>query len=276
MQDMNIFDLQQFEDSAKENGQRYWEATEFMDMLGYENWVSFRSVIQKSMSNCLSLGIETEDIFIPTTLEDGSKSYKLTRFACFLIAMHADSKKPKVIKAQIVLASIAERLIEEKLSDEGITRIEERVKLTDAEKHLGGVAKSAGIISKQFGIFKDAGFRGMYNMSLQELKSYKGAKDGKTLYDFMGITELAANTFRVTQTAERMKKNNVKGLDQSSTIAKEVGREVRDIMERSSGTAPEDLPLEGNISAVKKQIKSTNRAMKRLDGGSRNKKQQDL
>ncbi len=268
---MNIFDLQQFEDSAKENGQRYWEATEFMDMLGYENWVSFKSVIQKSMSNCLSLGIETEDIFIPTTREDGSKSYKLTRFACFLIAMQADSKKPEVIKAQIALAAIAESLLEEKLSEEGINRIEERVKLTDAEKHLGGAAKSAGIQSGQYGIFKDAGFRGMYNMSLKQLQNYKGAESGKTLYDFMGITELAANTFRVTQTAERMKKNNVTGLNQSSVTAREVGSEVRDIMERSSGASPEDLPLEGNISSVKKQIKSTNRAMKKLDKESRNK-----
>lgn len=109
-------------------------------------------------------------------------------------------------------------------------------------------------------------------MSLKQLQDYKGAESGKTLYDFMGITELAANTFRVTQTAERMKKNNVKGLNQSSMTAKQVGKEVRDIMLRSSGTAPEDLPLEGDISSVKKQIKSTNNKMKKLDGKSSNKK----
>lgn len=263
---MTTFDIDAFEDSARENGQRYWDALQYMDMLGYENWTSFKHVIQKSMSNCLSLGIETDDVFISVTLDDGTKSFKLTRFACFLIAMQADSKKPEVIKAQVSLAALAESLLEEKLSQEGITRIEERWKLTDAEKHLGGAAKSAGIVQGQYGIFKDAGFRGMYNMSLKELQRYKGADSGKTLYDYMGITELAANTFRVTQTAERMKRNNVKGLNQSSTTAVEVGKEVRDIMRRSSGTAPEDLPIEGHISTVRKQIKSTNKEMKKLDG----------
>ncbi|NOS73930.1 MAG: hypothetical protein HOP36_05220 [Methyloglobulus sp.] len=102
-------------------------------------------------------------------------------------------------------------------------------------------------------------------MSLKSLQDYKGANSSKTLYDFMGITELAANTFRVTQTAERMKKNDVKGINQSATTAKEVGKEVRDIMLRSSGVAPEDLPLEGDISSVKKLIKSANKEMKKLD-----------
>ena len=264
---MTTFDINKFEDCARENGQRYWDAMQFMDMLGYESWPSFKTVIQRSMSNCLSLGIETEDIFIPVVLEDGSRSYKLTRFACFLIAMQADSKKPEVVMAQVVFAALAETLLEEKLSETGITRIEERGKLTSAEKHLSGVAQSAGLsTSLEYAIFKDAGFRGMYNMSLKELQVFKGAESGKTLYDFMGITELAANTFRVTQTAERMKRNNVKGINESVSTAKEVGKEVRGIMLKSSGTAPENLPLEGHISTVKKQIKSTHKKMKKLDG----------
>lgn len=260
-----MFDIQQFENDAHENGVRYWFAHEFMHKLGYDNWPSFRAVIQKSMSNCLNLGIEIEDVFIPMELPDGTKSYKLTRFACFLVAMQADVKKPEVAKAQIALAAIAEALLEEKLSENGITRIEERGKLTSAEKHLGGVAKLAGIQSSEYGIFKDAGFRGMYNMSLKALQQYKCAGSGRTLYDFMGITELAANTFRVTQTAERMKKNNAKGLNQSSYTAGEVGKEVREIMLKSSGIAPEDLPLEENISSVKRKIKSANNKMKKLD-----------
>ncbi len=96
-------------------------------------------------------------------MESGGKSYKLTRFACFLIAMQADSKKPEVATAQIVLAAIAEALVEEKMTEAGILRIEERGQLTAAEKLLGGVAKAAGICEGQYGIFKDAGFRGLYN-----------------------------------------------------------------------------------------------------------------
>lgn len=258
-----MFDIQQFEDDAYQNGIRYWMAHDFMNKLGYDNWQSFKAVIQKAMSNCLSLGIDIEDVFIPVELEDGSKSYKLTMFACFLVAMQADSKKTEVSKAQIALAAIAEALLKEKIEDTAITRIEERCKPTSAEKHLGAIAKSAGIQSGEYGFFKDAGFRGMYNMSLKKLQSYKGASSGKTLYDLMGITELAANTFRVTQTAERMKSNGIQGINQSVETAKEVGKEIRDIMLRSSDVAPEDLPIEQDIASVKRQIKSTNK-VKRL------------
>jgi len=262
-----MFDMELFENSAKENGTHYWLAHEFMRSLGYENWSAFRAIIFKAQASCLQLGIETEETFIPVTLDDGTKSYKLTRFACFLVAMQADPKKPEVAAAQIALAAIAEMLVEEKLADSGIARIEERTKLSSAEKQLSGIAKAAGLTTgDEFAIFKDAGFRGMYNMALSQLKDYKGAPAGnKTLYDYMGLTELAANTFRITQTAERIKNTGARGLDKTSSQAKQVGKEVREVMLRSSGVAPEDLALECPIQTVKKQIKSANRKMKQLD-----------
>lgn len=266
-----MFDLQKFESDAQQNGIRFWLAHDFMASLGYESWQSFKAVINRAMSNCLSLGIEVDEVFIPCEY-DGAKSYRLTRFACFLVAMQADSKKPEVAAAQIALAAIAEALIEEKLAGESLSRLEERGKLSQAEKFVGAIAQQAGIQSHQFGIFKDSGIRGMYNMSLKDLQSYKGSDGKKPLYDFMGITEMAANTFRLTQTAERLKNQGVKGLDASSKTAKEVGKAVRKVMIDSSGKAPEDLPLEGDIAFVKKQIKATNRHMKKLDGKNKTKK----
>lgn len=50
-------------------------------------------------------------------------------------------------------------------------------------------------------------------------------------------------------------------------MAHEVGREVREVMLRSSGVAPEDLKLEGGINSKKKQIKSANKKMQKLDSG---------
>ncbi len=261
-----MFHVQQFEDSARQNGLRYWLAHDYMSALGYDSWPSFKGVIQKAMSSCLQLGIDSDDAFIPLELEDGTKSYKLTRFACYLIAMQANASKPQVAAAQVALARIAEVLVEEKFAESGIARIEERGKLTAAEKQLTGVAKVAGLKDgRDYAIFKDAGFRGMYNMPLKALQSHKGAPEGKTLYDFMGLTELAANTFRVTQTAERMKLLGTKGLEGAKRTAQEVGKEVRDVMLRSSGVAPEDLQIEGHIDNVKKQIKAANRQMKKLD-----------
>ena len=270
-----MFSIQKFEDSAKDNGIRYWIAHDYMADLGYESWASFKVVIQKAMGSCLQLGIDSDEAFIPFEAPDGTKSYKLTRFACYLIAMQANPSKPEVAAAQVVLAKIAEVLVEEKIAESGIARIEGRGKLTSAEKHLSGVAKSAGLVDgHEYAIFKDFGIRGMYNMPLKRLQQYKGAPEGKTLYDFMGLTELAANTFRVTQTAERMKSHGSKGLEQAKKTAHDVGSEVRDVMLRSSGIAPEDLEIEGHIDQVKKQIKTANRKMQKLDAPQKNTKGQ--
>ena len=262
------FDIQKFEGSAKENGVRYWNAREFQLALGYETWISFSQVINRAMASCAQLNIDISACFISLNyIEDGVNlsSFKLTRFACLLVAMHADSKKPAVAQAKVALAGLADALISQSISTQALERIEIRDEVKAGESIMSGVAKSAGLDPSQYGIFKDAGFRGMYDMSLKKLITHKGGPAGKTLYDFMGKTELAANLFRVTQTAERITSQKVSGLSRLSITATAVGAEVRGIMLKSSGVAPEHLPLEEDINAVKRRIKSTHKEMIKLD-----------
>lgn len=264
------FNLESFEDSARQNGVRYWIAHEFMHSLGYESWTSFQKVINKAMASCASLNVQIPEVFIPDVfIEDGKEvsTFRLTRFACFLVTMHADSKKTQVSQAKTVLAAIADSLVEQQIQQDSLERIEVRDDLKGGESMMSAVAHNAGLQSSQFGIFKDAGFRGMYNLSLQQLVKRKGApvEKGRTLYDFMGKTELAANLFRVTQTAERIKNVGVTGLKELSGTAHEVGKEVRDIMLKSSGVAPENLPIEEDVSKTKSRLKSAAKEMKKLD-----------
>lgn len=265
---MGEFSIQRFEESGRENGIRFWYAHEFMKSLGYDAWPTFQQVITKAMGSCAKLGLDPTESFVPATfIEDGKeiKTYKLSRFACFLVSMHGDSKKEEVAKAKAVLAAIADRLVEERIQENDLGRIETRDDLKLAERVLSGAAQSAGLQSHQFGIFKDAGFRGMYNMSLSTLMVRKGVHPSKTLYDFMGLEEMAGNLFRVTQTAARIKNQGVMGLPALSQTANRVGREVRSIMIKNSGTAPESLPTAEDISGVKRRLKSAERAMKKMD-----------
>jgi DNA-damage-inducible protein D len=263
------FDLQTFENAAKDNGVRYWDAQQFMTALGYESWASFQKVLNRAIASCAQLGINIADVFIPiTVIDDHAKvinSYKLTRFACFLVSMHADAKKPQVAEAKIVLAALADALIQERIDGGALERLEIREELKGGETIMSGAAKAAGLEPTQYGIFKDGGIRGMYNMSLRELVAYKRAPGEKPLYDYMGKTELAANLFRVTQTAERIRNQNVRGLTALTNAAQAVGAEVRSVMLKSSGVAPESLALEEDIHSVKKRIKDAHKEMKRLD-----------
>jgi DNA-damage-inducible protein D len=267
---MGEFSIQTFEEAGRENGTRFWLAHEFMIALGYDSWPTFQRVITKAMGSCAKLGIDPTESFTPTTFIDGDgkevKSYKLSRFACFLVSMNGDSKKPEVAKAKAVLAAIADRLIEERIQEHDLGRIETRDDLKLAERVLSGAAQEAGLETHQFGIFKDAGFRGMYNMSLSNLMTWKGVDPKKTLYDFMGLEELAGNLFRVTQTAARVKNQAIMGLPALKNTAHQVGREVRGIMMKNGGVPPERLPVAEDISRTKNRIKSAARAMKKLDG----------
>lgn len=262
------FTIEKFESDCRENGVRFWYAHEFMVSLGYDNWASFQKVITKAMGSCARLGIDPTEAFSRTAfLNDGKEvpTYKLTRFACFLVSMHADSAKPEVAKAKAVLAGIAAHLVEERIAETDLGRIETRDDLKAAERQLSGVVKDAGLENWQYGIFKDAGFRGMYNLSLEQLKLRKGVDGGATLYDFMGLEELAGNLFRVTQTSARVKTKGVRGLPALKHTAHTVGQEVRNIMIKNSGAPPESLPIADNINSVQKRLKSANRAMTKMD-----------
>jgi DNA-damage-inducible protein D len=171
-----------------------------------------------------------------------------------------------VSQAKAALAAIADRLIGEKLQEEDIGRIETREDLKFAEKQMSTAAQDAGLQSVDFGLFKNAGFLGMYNMSLKELVVHKGSDVAKTLYDFMGLEELAGNLFRVTQTAARIKNKGPRGRDPLLRTAKEVGAEVRQMMIKNSGVAPETLPVCAEISESRKRFKKIDKQMKRLDG----------
>ena len=261
---MANFDIKRFEDSSKQNGIRYWWAHDFMVELGYETWATFHNVINKAIASCARIGLDVSDSFISATINE-QKGYKLTRFGCLLVTMHADGKKPSVAQAKAALAGIASQLIEAQINQNSLGRIDTRDDLKAAEGMMSQAASIAGVESHQFGMFKDAGFRGMYNMSLRDLKEHKGIADKATAYDYMGLTELAGNLFRVTQTAERLKTQPRTGLKNAQATAKGVGQEVRDMMIRSSGVAPEHLQIETDVNKVKRQLKNTAKQMDKLD-----------
>ncbi len=171
--------------------------------------------------------------------------------------MYGDSGKPEVALAKASLAAIAGTLVEEHIREGDLGRIETRDDLKTAERFLSGVAQSAGVVeSAHFAIFKDASFRGMYNIGLKQLIQYKDVDYKQVLYDFMGLEELAGNLFRVTQTAAGINSTGSRGLPALQNTAHQVGREVREIMTKNGGTAPERSTIAEGISGVKKRLKS--------------------
>jgi DNA-damage-inducible protein D len=264
-------DKQNFDDFGLENGMRFWYARQFMSMLGYEDFTSFKRAINKAMIACDALGIGMEGNFIQINREiDGNvvQDYKMSRFACYMTAMNGDSKKTEVASAQAYFVTLAESMRQYIEQSQNVERVLIRGDISEREKSLHGTAKTAGI--ENYAYFQNAGYMGMYNMSLNRLKTLKRIPDSRSPLDFMGKAELAANLFRITQTEAKIKNESISGQSSLEKTAKDVGVKVRHTMIEISGTNPENLPVADDIKEVKKELKLTNKKFLKMDDKKKN------
>jgi DNA-damage-inducible protein D len=257
----------EFERIGVENG-GFWYARQLMTLLGYENYNNFQKPIGRAINTFTTLEIPIAEGFVQTEREiDGAvcSDYKLTRFACYLIAMNGDTHKPEVAAAQLYFASIAEVIRQLHQSAENVARVQIRDDLAQKERSLSGVAKSAGVIAERYGLFHNSGYRGMYNMDYGKLCERKGIPQGRTLLDFMGKQEMAANLFRLTETEAKIKNDGIRGQHELEQAAHSVGTMVRRTMLNTSGTAPENLPIAEDIKKVKTKLKKAGRELTKID-----------
>lgn len=258
-----------FESMGHDNGFRYWWGSELATLLGYDGLNSFRKAIERAMVTLTSLGVPIVDNIIQErrTIDDKSVlDYKLSRFACYLAAMNGDPKKKEVALAQAYFVTWAEACRLSLQEADGVERVGIRAEISEHERTLSGTAHRAGVTN--YAYFQNAGYRGLYNMDLYQIRRAKGVPDTRSPLDFMGKTELAANLFRVTQTEEKIRASNVRGQQQLENTARQVGRKVRDTMIEIGGRKPEDLPPAEDIKEVHKKLKSSHREIKKLDKSS--------
>ena len=238
-----------FEESGVSNGGYFWLATKLSEMLGYASYNSFKRAVSRAMQTCTTLEIPISENFVEVKGNTGKTvDYKLTRFACYLVAMNADNKKREVAIAQTYFASLAESFQKYIQNTGDVERVQIRDELSEQTSALHATAKRAGV--SDFALFHNAGYRGMYNMNLGQLKTHKGYTGKRTLFDFMGKRELAGNLFRITETDAKLEKDQVRGQRPAEKVAEVVGQKVRRMMIDNTGEAPESLRLSGDIKKV--------------------------
>jgi DNA-damage-inducible protein D len=267
-----------FDSIRKSNryGVECWSARELQPLLGYRDWRNFRSTIAKARTACRQSGNQPEHHFVGVTkvihAGQGAKQelddILLSRFGCYLIAQNGDPSKTEIALAQTYFAIQARR---QELSDaRDLERLDLRERAAEEFKALSRAAKGAGVQSPHFGIFHDAGYKGMYGgLGRVEIMRKKKIPDSDNLMDRMDTTELAANQFRMTQTREKLTRDEVQDEERAIRTHQEVGREVRAAIRNIGGTMPEDIPAAEPIGAVKKRVRGAKPRLELPEGEAR-------
>ncbi len=251
-----------------ENSNEFWTARTLAKALDYTDFRNFLTVIEKAKEACVNSGqpiknhlVEfNEMVPIGSGAERSMPSYKLSRYACYLIVQNADPSKEIVALGQTYFA-VQTRLQEilqmeeyNRLSSEDEKRLFLRNEMATHNIQLAAAAKDAGVIEPiDYAIFQNHGYMGLYGgLDAKAIHKKKGLKKSQQILDHMGSTELAANLFRATQTEEKLKRENMKGKQKANQTHYEVGKKVRKTIEELGGTMPEDLPVAESVKKLGK------------------------
>ena len=189
-------------------GNEYWKARKLQKVLEYYQWRRFENVISKAKISCQNSNINIDDHFanvgkmvdIGSNTKRETKDYKLSRYACYLIAQNGDSRKKTIALAQTYFAiqTRKQELSEKEYSclTEDEKRFYQRNLTKKGNYSLNIAAKNAGV--KNFDKFHNAGYKGLYNgETANDIAKRKRLRYREDILDNMGSKELANNMFRI-------------------------------------------------------------------------------
>ena len=253
-----------------EEGREFWYARELQKVLKYTQWRRFDEVIDKAKEACKLSNNSVFDHFanvgkMIVIAKGGHRNiddYKLSRYACYLIAQNGDSRKDVIALAQTYFAIQTRRqeLSEKEYSllSEDEKRLYRRRQARNGNYSLNQAAVKSGV--KDLARFHNAGYKGLYNgETADDIFKRKKLRYREDILDNMGSEELADNIFRIAQTEAKLKRDNVDNENISDSIHYEVGKEVRNSIKRLGGTMPEDLPT------PKRSLKELEKEYKQLE-----------
>lgn len=270
-----------FEDikRIRPDGSEYWAARELAPVLDYAKWENFYKVIKRAMIACENSGRSTLECFpevrktspMPNGGVKDILDYELSRYACYLIVQNGDPRKEVIALGQTYFAiqtyrqEVADRFNH---LDEDSRRLVVRGDIKQWNQLLAETARNAGVITaEEFAIFQNAGYMGLYGgMTVDDIHRRKGLAIGQKILDYMGSTELIANLFRISQTEEKLRKDQVSTSDAATAVHYAVGNEVREAIRKIDGTMPEDLPTPEKSIAQLEREQMERLKQKAIDG----------
>jgi len=264
---------------TEETGGEYWFARELAPALEYTEWRNFSKVLDRAILACRNSGFNINDHFVEVnkTVKMPSKpqkmgfvdlnktktksiiDYKLSRYACYLIVQNGDPRKEIIATGQTYFAIQTRRQeVADYFNqlDEDNRRLVIRGDIKQWNQMLAEAAHNAGIITEEeFAYFQNSGYMGLYGgETVQDIHQRKRLLPKQKILDYMNSQELIANLFRISLAEEKIRVEQIQGLELVSKTHNRVGQEVRQTIKRVGGVLPENQPMPNkSIDEVQKE-----------------------
>ncbi len=233
----------------------YWPLEDLKRLLGYGETESISKAVDRAKIAADKAGISIREHFRDGSLFGRPDKVYVSKYAAVMIAINADPNKLPVAIAQNYFALQVDR---QRLEDE--KRIKARFDVATENNKLQGVAADVGV--SDFKKFNGVGVSALYgNLNVGQIQAKKGLRSGQHYLDFAGSEELAANLFRITQTAAALRRQQSKNEVVACDTHQRVSAGVRAAIVNAGNTPPELLPpaetkIDKVATAVKKRLRS--------------------
>ena len=260
-------------DSIKQlddEGNEFWYARDLQRLLEYTEYRKFLPVIAKAKKACKSSGYIISDHFadVGGMVEIGSGAtrnvddIKLTRYACYLIAMNGDPRKEVIALAQTYFAVKTHERENLELYDKDIKRLEARDQLKESEKRLSQNIYERGVDNKGFARIRSKGDTALFGgHSTQAMKDKLGVNPTRPLADFLPTVTIAAKNLATEMTNHNVEQNDMYGEEPITDEHVQNNSTIREML-AERGIKPEELPAEKDLKKVERKI---NKHLKSID-----------
>ncbi len=253
-----------FEDYAhQDEGIEFWFARDLQALLGYTKWENFSVVIEKAKEACKNSQQLVLDHFpevrktiaMPKGATKEIDDYKLTRYACYLIAQNGDPRKEEIAFAQSYFAiqTRKQELIEQRIALQ--ERFDARNKLIASETELSKLIYERGVDDAGFARIRSKGDEALFGgFGTAQMKQKLGIESKRPLADFLPTITITAKNLATEITNFNVKKDDLR---QEPNITREHVKNNKDVRELlgKSGIRPESLPKEEDIKVLEKRVK---------------------